>query len=448
MDRIEFEEGETIEFKRQWTEKALEDIAAFSNTNGGVVFIGIDREGNVVGFKGTEEDIQKISNQISSNLGITPRIIIENLKEKPILKIIVEPARFIVSYKGRYLKRVGSTNRNFPPHELAARIVELQGKSWDLLPSNFTVNDLDNAAFKKFTDMAKSKIVSIQNTNTKTALQNLNLIDKFNLRNGTILLFGKDPQKAFPQAKVTVGLFTEDGTEILDHKEFEGNLWEQLTGVINYFQYALRSELKIQIDGLSPNELQHKETWEYPLEALRELLINALIHRDYTSQSHIQIRIYPDRIEFWNPGELPPNLKPENLLKEHPSIPRNPLLARIFFYAGFIEQWGTGTLRVIKACQERGFPVPRFENIFGGFRATIYKEKYPLRELEQLGLTSRQLKIIQLLKTYGKVTIRELKKHFPHISDKTLRRDLQNLIEMELIEAIGEKKGRFYVLKN
>jgi len=103
----------------------------------------------------------------------------------------------------------------------------------------------------------------------------------------------------------------------------------------------------IQVEKPSLEGFQRREVWEYPLEALREAVANALIHRDYTYPADIQIRIEEDHLEVWSPGELPPPLTPEALYRPHPSVLRNPLIAQAFYFAGIIERWGTGTTRII-----------------------------------------------------------------------------------------------------
>ena len=181
---------------------------------------------------------------------------------------------------------------------------------------------------------------------------------------------------------------------------------------------------------------RRKDVWDYPLEALREAVINALIHKDYLSTAEIQIKIYDDRLWIWNPGKLPKQLTIESLKTEHSSFPKNPLIASVFYYAGFIERWGSGTKRMIDLCKAQGLPEPEFKEEFGGisvyFRKDIYTEEY----LRKFGLNERQIKAVMYVKKRGRITNKECRSMFD-ITDRTALSDLNNLCEMGFLRKIG-----------
>jgi len=146
----------------------------------------------------------------------------------------------------------------------------------------------------------------------------------------------------------------------------------------------------IQVEKPSLGRLQRKETWKYPLEALREAVINALIHRDYTITGEIQVRLYEDRLVISNPGRLPEGITPEQLREpEHLSIPRNPLLAQVFYYAGLIEKWVTETTRIIELCRAQNLPDPKFEELSNAFKVIFFKD---LLSATQRARTNREVK--------------------------------------------------------
>jgi len=151
-------------------------------------------------------------------------------------------------------------------------------------------------------------------------------------------------------------------------------------------------------------------------------------------------------LEIWNAGELPPPLKPEDLHGPHSSVLRNPLLAQTFYFAGLVERWGTGTVRIIELCRAQGLPEPDFQNQQGGFLVTFFKDPYVPERLRQMGLTERQLQIIAVLRRAGSVSVGDLHRLFPDVSSKTIQRDLQALVNKGLLKALGAKKGRRYVL--
>ncbi|MGC8746783.1 MAG: ATP-binding protein [Candidatus Saccharicenans sp.] len=444
MPKVDRLEGETLEFKRQWTDRALEDLAAFANTRGGTLLVGIREDGEIVGTKVNDQEIQRITNLIAAHLGITPSIRAVEIEGLPALEIQVAPATGLVPYGGRYLRRVGTTNRDFAPDELARHLLERSGRTWDGLPSEWTLGEIDSESIKYFGRLARSRLPHADPENPEQTLQNLELLSDGRLKNAGVLLFGKRPQRLFPQAQMRIGIFR--GTEILDSHDYKGTLWEQLDGAMERFRQVLKVRFDIKVEEPSLEGLQRKEVWEYPLEALREAIINALVHRDYTIPADIQIKIHEDRLEIWNAGELPPPLKPEDLRGSHGSVLRNPLIAQAFYYANLIERWGTGTTRIIELCRQQDQPEPEFQNQQGGFLVTFAKDPYTPERLRELGLNERQIQIIAALRGRQSASIGELHRLFSDITVKTIQRDLQALVNKGLLKAEGEKRGRRYVL--
>ena len=183
------------------------------------------------------------------------------------------------------------------------------------------------------------------------------LLDKLRLKEGayfkraTALLFAADPQRFVTGAFVKVGFF-ESETELLYHDEVEGDLFHQ---VKNTLDLLLTKYLKavISYDGIV-----RVETFPVPRAALREALLNALVHRDYAVTAPVQIRVYEDRLRMWNPAVLPEGWTLETLLGTHSSSPYNPAIANAFFRAGEIEAWGRGVERIFAACEAAGSPKP------------------------------------------------------------------------------------------
>jgi len=189
---------------------------------------------------------------------------------------------------------------------------------------------------------------------------------------------------------------------------------------------------------------KRKEVWEYPLEALREALINAIVHRDYPMSANIQIEIYDDRIEIWSPGKLPPGITIEDLYKEeHKSVIRNKLIAQIFYDIGYIERYGSGTIKRMKLCQEAGVPIPEFKEVTGGFLVVFRKDIYTEEYLRKLDLNERQIKAVMYAKEKGRITNREYQKEFI-VSKATATRDLLKLVEKRVFTITGTGKRNIY----
>jgi len=186
--------------------------------------------------------------------------------------------------------------------------------------------------------------------------------------------------------------------------------------------------------------LQRIETYEYPKEALREALLNAISHKDYSGGAPIQISVYKDKIMIWNEGQLPENWTIESLLKKHPSKPYNPDIANAFFRSGYIESWGRGTIKIIEICKEAGLPTPLYYYESSGFWVEFRKHIYNESSLQERGLNDRQIKGVLYAKEKGKITNGEYQE-INDIGKTTATQELSELVKFELLSA-PEAKGR------
>ncbi|MGC9070504.1 MAG: ATP-binding protein [Elusimicrobiales bacterium] len=185
---------------------------------------------------------------------------------------------------------------------------------------------------------------------------------------------------------------------------------------------------------------------EYPPKAVREALVNAICHRDYRLTSKVQIRIFDDRIEFWNPGRLPEGWTVEKLKQKHESRPFNPLIAKAFFWIKYIEEVGTGTNKIIEWCKEWGLPEPDFEFTGTSMVVTLRKSKLTEEYLSSLNLTDQELTIIKHIISNKKITSGEVQKMF-NVTRDTSNRYLNRLIDLGLLERRGKGRFIYYILK-
>jgi ATP-dependent DNA helicase RecG len=189
--------------------------------------------------------------------------------------------------------------------------------------------------------------------------------------------------------------------------------------------------------------LEHSE---YPIPALREMLLNALVHRTYMG-SFTQIRVYDDKITIWNHGTLPEEITSESLKHVHSSYPRNPLIADVCFKGGLIDSWGRGTVRIIETCKEAGLPEPELTERDGGFLVTLYKDNLTEEQLVKLGLNARHVKAVQYVKEKGKITNKEYQE-INDISERTASRELSELVKNGIFEQAGSfGAGSYYQLR-
>jgi ATP-dependent DNA helicase RecG len=435
-------ESQTLEYKQSWRNDCLKAVSAFANSDGGNLIIGLDDQGKPSELKNFKKLLEDIPNTIRNKLGIIPSIKPNKKNNKDIIKITVAPCSVPISYNGKYYLRSGSTVQELQGKDLADFLMKKSGSTWDdIVEERAGFNEINNDSIEKFKKYATDRIPSIiKETNNTALLQKLNLIDGKDLKRATVLLFSNDPQKFYLQSVVRIGKFLSD-TEIQTTDIVKGNLFAQLESALE----ILRT--KYLVSNIKYEGIHRRDILEYPYEALREAIINALIHRDYSGTSQIQIRVYPDKLMIMNEGKLPPEIPVEKLKTNHLSIPRNTLLAKIFYYAGFIESWGHGTIKIVENCIEQGLPEPDFVEENGVMTVTFYKDKWNEENLKKLGLNARQIKAVMYVKENGRITNKNIQELFK-VSRETATRDLIFLLEKDILLSSKIKgAGAYYVLK-
>ena len=436
-------EQQNIEWKQSWRDEYLQWISGFANSNGGVLYIGKDDIGNVVGVDKYTKLMDELPNKISSKLGVLCDVNLHEENDLYYIEIITKPYNNGISYNGKYYYRSGSTNQELRGNELTEFLLRKTGRTWDSIEEeNASFDDINEATVKRF---VKSGIASKRlpletvNLDSKTIFQNLLIMNEGKLTRSAILLFGIQPLRFYVSSFLKIGKFGKSSSELLSQEVVEeGNLFEQLDETLKIL-FTRFIDSSISYKGI-----QRIETYEYPYEAVREILLNAFTHRTYEN-SPIQISVYPDRIMFWNQGELLNPLTPEKLKVDHKSITRNPIIARTFFRAGFVESWGRGTIKIIEECEKAGLLEPKIEELTGGVAITLYKNRTSPEFLSSLFLNERQLKAIEYLKENNQITTGVYQNLF-EITDRTALRDLNELIEYRVIKKVGEKKGTKYLL--
>ncbi|MFV1976067.1 MAG: ATP-binding protein [Candidatus Scalindua sp.] len=435
-------ESQTVEYKQTWHNEYLKAVSAFANSSGGVLYIGLDDHGKSFDLKNVKKLLEDIPNTIRNKLGIIPSVELNRKSSKDIIKITVIPSSVPISCNGKYYLRSGSTVQELQGKDLADFLLRKTGITWDdAVEDRGDWDLLEKSTIEDLKRYAVDRIPSIvRETDLATILQKLNLIENKHLKRAAIMLFGNDTQRFYSHACVRIGLFLTD-TDIQTTDIVKGNLFQQLESALEILRTKYLQS-KIKFEGI-----HRRDILEYPYEALREAIINALIHRDYQSFSQIQIRVYPDKLIIMNAGSLPPEVPVESLKTNHLSKPRNKLLAETFYYAGFIEAWGRGTLKIMEKCAEQGLPEPDFTEENGVMTVTFYKDKWNEENLKKLGLNERQIKAVMYVKENRKITNKEYQE-LNNVSKRTATRDFENLIKKEIIIQIGiTGRGTEYTLK-
>lgn len=435
-------ESETVEFKEQFNDSALKSLAAFVNAKGGSVFVGVKDDATIVPIGITDKQQQNVVNITMDVLGIQPEVTLHTFKGNDFLQVKVKPQRPPVSVRGKYYQRIGNTTREATGDEL--KQLFLDGESWDAITvGRFSMDDIDLEVLKGFVRAARKENrlnAEYDEDQPEIVLERLGLIIDGQITNGAILLFGKTPQKYFPNAVIRIGRFRDETTVVSD-AFISGNLFRQ----VEKAEEQIKSLIERRYD-ISEQSFARKDVWQYPLPSIREALLNALVHRSYFDMGvKIQIKVFDESLWIYNPGNLPGSLTVEDLKKPHSSHPRNPLIAHTFFRAGLIEEWGSGIQRMINALHEEGLPEPEFEEQGDGFVVILFAGSSPITE--DYDLNERQEKIMVLADSMrGGFKISDISDEFKGITDRTLRRDLNELVELTLLGAKGEKRGRTYFL--
>jgi len=443
-------EGETLDYKETWSDSCLRTIAAFANTRGGILLLGVDDSGEAVGWGGGDADLQVIANQIVSLLRIQPSLVVHDDTSVRILMIDVAQSRAGVSLRGRYCRRVGSTTQEVVGEELERFLINRRGGSWDAIPEDAPLTEIDEEAVSTFCRQAAQRLPELGDGQpVQRVLENLGLLVEGQLLRGAILLFGRDPQRRFPAARVRMGRF-KDSITIVDDKDLGGNLFQQLVGAMRLFRQYLK--VRYEIGGQIQEKLEsglglvrRREIWDFPLDALREAVVNALVHRDYFAlNEEVTIRVFDDYMNIRNPGMLPEGLNVRDLLEEdHRTISRNPLLARVFYYANLVERWGTGTTRILRLCRDQQIPDPAFVSRDSFFQVT-FAQFEGARSVEELALSDRELRIMRILEELGETHIGPIAERLPEVTSRTIRRDLSRLVDIGVVIAKGDRKNRTY----
>lgn len=434
-------ETQNIEYKSTWRDEYLKWICGFANAQGGTLIIGKDDEGNIVGVNNSKRLLEDLPNKITTVLGIVADVNLHETEQGNYIEIIVEPQPNPVNYKGEYHYRSGSTKQELKGSALDKFLLQKQGKHWDgVSVPNVKVSDLKPETFDHFRSKGvKSKRIDekvLTDTN-EVLLDNLKLTDKGYLKRATILLFHPDPEKFVTGAFIKIGYFRTD-SDLLFQDVINGNLFEQVEKTMELLLTKYTKAL-ISYEGLT-----RVETYEYPEDALREALLNAVAHKDYTGPYPIQISVYPDKIMFWNYGRLPENWTVEDLHDKHSSQPRNPDIATAFFRSGYVEAWGRGMDKMKNLCSEAKIPAPQFSTKGNEFWTIFRKDIFNKEDLIGLGLSERQIEAVLFFKTKGEVTTAEYSEKFG-ISERTARRDLSDLVKKQLIENKGDTNQSKYV---
>ena len=465
-------EKHIIEYKRQWDDEWLKWLCGFANADGGTLYIGITDKQHIFGVENSKKLMEDIPNKIVSKLGIYPDVRLLEEDGKEIIEIEVAPSQESVLLDGVLYKRVGATNQIVKGQALKDFYARKLNATWDSrIIRGATLDDIDPEAIKYFLlkgiDKGRLPKESVDDSVEKV-LKNLEVMtDDDELTLAALLLFGKNPQHYCLNARIKIGRFGHSQAALMNQDLIDGDLIRMADRVMEALdaKYLIRP---IHYEGM-----QRREPMELPEEGLREILYNLEIHKDYNGPDSL-IRVFDDRITFWNQGSLPAGITPESIFQPHDSQPRNRLIANAFYMAGFVEAWGRGYELITEAFTKEGLEVPTIEEEFGGVRVIVKREIFygiqhggrvdpKTGRLIKAGdtknvtndvtkkLTERQRVILEML-PFGdienvtkneRVTTALLAGRFGK-DPRTIKRDMKVLQDLGIVTHVGPSNGGYW----
>jgi ATP-dependent DNA helicase RecG len=458
-------ELKTVEFKTSTANlaSACQTLCGFLNTEGGVVLIGVKDDGRLVGQQVTNNTRQEIARELKKFEPAAPiNVSYVPLTEDQLIITMEVPAgtHCPYIYDGRPYQRLESSTSIMPQH-LYEQLLVKRGQlnySWEeFLTEEYTIADLDHDEIYKTVKQAvaaKRIPEDVLSEDRTDILSRLELTKNGKLKNAAVVLFGKETFPNFSQCMIKMARFqgTSELDDFVDNQQVYGHAFKILTEANEF----MRKHLNIA-SFYQPDDFVRIDKPTLPSLVIREALINAICHRNYQNYSAITLAIFDDRLEVWNSGFLPKELKIEDLKKKHGSYPRNKLIAEVFYKRGLIERWGTGTLKMLERCREHGLPDPQFEEYSNGLSVKFLFEtpigpmritntkaciKQPINKQEPI-LTMRQAKIIVLLEEFHELTALSIKEKLKDhvIATRTLRDDLIFLKKHNKIYSRGRGKN-------
>ena len=375
-------EMQRLELKESFCTECIETACAFTNAQGGFIVIGVDNDGNPskrqLRFEGLRDYENKISTATEPCVAVDAEKVDFRGREVIVLRVIENPLK-PVAFKGRCYIRKGSVNHQMTPTEIAECHLKSTGGSMDaVFVPGATKDDLNMDAVRKYMrrSVEKKRRAFFEDEDPWEVLLKLEWVkSESEITRAAYLMFAKDTQRKFSQAIVHSGAFRAGGALIVDSLDSKGNIQDQIDDAMAFIKRNIHCALVI-----TPGKVDHDPMWDYPLEAVRETLANALCHRDYGAPYDIQVKIFEDSLCISSPGQLPFDMPMEFLMKPtHPSRPRNKIIAQAFFDMGIIERYGSGIKRIKGDCDKNGNPYPEWSDRYGEF-ATTYRPRVAILE--------------------------------------------------------------------
>ena len=451
-----------VEFKTSFNEDVIETLVAFSNAKGGTVYVGVEDKSEVKGIQIGKETVQNWINEVKNKTApqIIPDVEILTVKDKTVVALYaMEYPIKPVSTRGRYYKRIGNSNHLLSVSEVVDMHLQTVNSSWDAYPdSTHSIDDISFDKVQVSIDTMRGNQQSITEDPLSFLLKN-NLIKENKITNAAYLLFKKNDSII---TTIELGRFQNE-IVIKDSARTKSDILTQIDQVLDFVKKHINKQVIIT------GQAQNTQKWQYPLDAIREIVLNMIIHRDYRSSADSIVKIFDNKIEFFNPGRLPDSITIEDLLSNtYRSTPRNKQIADFCKDMGLIEKYGSGIRRIFSSFDHEKLPEPQFCNISDGFMVTVFCEKIDQKlggtetaqELftsagfgqtggqtgGQTDFTPSQVSVLNIIRANNKVSRNAIANKLK-ISPSAVQKHIANLKLKNAIERVGGDFGGYWNVK-
>ncbi len=466
---LEQPEGQHLAFVRARfrPDDLAQTLAAFANAQGGTVIIGASSRRKLDGVPDVEaaRDAAQDAALACTPPLVLPIPVVAQVGGATLLLVMV-PAGLshVYSVHGKYLRRNGPADEPLAPDALRRLLLERGTISWErLTPDGATLADLDRAKVSAYVRRmgtpAEGDVAAfllrrgcLARVGDRTVGPDATPAERaaaFVPTNAGLLLFGRDVDQFFPQCEVTLVRYR--GREMSDEFIRE-DVRDTLVETVRRAEIWLSEHMR---RGSRMVGLERQDWVQFPPGAVRETLVNAVAHRDYTVRGEgVRIALFGDRLECYSPGRLPGHVTLQNLVAERYS--RNETLVQVLADFGLIERLGYGIDRMLRQMEDAGLPAPEFRETAAGFLVSLRGQTgddtldvgaIDTAEWRKLGLNERQIAALVFLAEHRRLTNRDMQDMAPDVSAETIRRDLADLTERGLLLKVGEKRGTYYILK-
>ena len=443
-------ENAHLEFKAGNTQAEVlaREVCAFLNRGGGRILLGVSDRGKLVGVPDGEATARRIEGQISRFVSPSAVWTVEHMRvgNRDVVSIEVPEGMdkpYVVG--GAIYFRRGPHTVSATRDEISA-LIQKRVESSQRWERQIAVGadraDLDDDLIRETARMAlETERWHGSANDTEAFLHSLGLSAYGGATNAALLLFGKQPSRLLPQARVRL-LVTPRGKVGNQY-----SLDRMFDGCVLRIVEQIPTALTVHVGGVtskfSEDKWQREDRLLYPMAALREGVMNALVHRDYSLSGSIVITIMPGSLQISNPGPLPEGLTPADLRRDHPSLPRNPDIAHVFFLRGLIEKIGRGTQRIVEDCRKARLHTPKWQSSALETKLTFFA---PAVGSQSEDLNERQQQIVEFLRDKKQVRVSEMAKLLGgSVTDRTVRNDLQVLVDGGWVIRRGQGRSTFYV---